>query len=60
MLDVDAGRLSRRQADHGPHALAARLEPVADGLGKVTELGDELQPGEVLLDELAELVGRLH
>ena len=60
VLDVCAGRLSRGQADHGPHALAARLEPVADRLGEVAELGDELQTREVLLDELAELIGRLH
>jgi hypothetical protein len=60
VFDVDAGCFSRGQADHGPHALSAGLEPVADGLGQVAELGDELQPSEVLLDELAELVGRLH
>ncbi len=55
-----AGRLTRRQADHGPHALASRLEPVANGRGEVTQLGNELQARQVLLDELAELIGRLH
>ena len=60
VLDGCAGRLPRGQADHGPHALAARLERVANGRGEVTQLGDELQAREVLLDELAELIGRLH
>ena len=59
-LDVDAGCFSRGQADHRPHALSTGLEPVADGLGEVAELGDELQPGEVVLDELPELVGSRH
>ena len=60
VLDVGTGRLSRCQADHGPHAFAARLEPVADRLGEVAELRHELQACEVLLDELPELRRRLH
>ena len=49
-LGLGAGRLGRREADHGSDPLAA-LEPVAHRCPLVAEVGRQLDPGDVLLRE---------
>ena len=55
-LELAAGRLGGREAEHRPDALAA--ERVAQRLGERPEVGRRLELVEVALDELAQLVRR--
>ncbi len=55
-----ARRLGRREADHRAHALARRVDGVADGLGLPVQLGRQRELAEVALDEGAERLRRLH